>query len=115
MIRLLTSIAFATCLAAPAHALMVSAETALVCPEIADFAMVAAGKDVAECARVEKHMDLYGPVGRADAAPGGPFVRVRHNKRLYWAEASAFYMPNAGGVPLDETLAGARAPLPPAE
>lgn len=75
-----------------ARALMVAAESALLCPELGDFAAVSAGAPVpAACVRVARHDDLYGPVGRAGEAPGGPFVRVRHGEAFYWAEESAFY------------------------
>ena len=115
MIRFATIAALSVLFAAPAHALMVSVETALICPELEDFEAVASGTDVPGCARVEKHMDLYGPVGRAPKAPGGPFVRVRFEDRLYWAEEQAFYRPAPGVVPGDPGLAGASVPLPPAE
>ena len=65
--------------------------------------------------RIEKYMDLYGPVGRADKQAGGPYVRVRHNEALYWAEESAFYTARRDGAPVDEDKARARAPLPPIE
>ncbi|MEP0068041.1 hypothetical protein [Pyruvatibacter sp.] len=118
MIRLLTIAGLGLFLTAPAptsaHALMVSAETALVCPQLEDFQTVASGTDVPGCVRVEKHMDLYGPVGRAPKAPGGPFVRVRVDERLYWAEEHAFYMPSQSAAPGDAGLSGDKVPLPPA-
>jgi hypothetical protein len=120
VIRLLTmsgvSLAAAVLLAgAPARALTVAAESVLICPAIEDFRMVAAGQDVAACARVEKNADLYGPIGRADTLPGGPFVRVRHGKTLYWAEENAFYLPSAPAGAGAVGLSGAAVPLPPAK
>ena len=115
MIRFFTIAVLSAFITAPAHALMVSVETALICPELEDFKTVAGGTEVPGCARVEKHMDLYGPVGRAPNAPGGPFVRIRFEDRLYWAEEQAFYMPAPGVTPGDAGLAGASVPLPPAE
>gem|GEM_PF-5899718 len=122
MILRLTSLGLALGLslgiALPAHALMVSAETALVCPQLSDFHRLAGGTDVPGCVRIEKHMDLYGPVGRAPkspAHPGGPYVRVRHDNQLFWAEEAAFYMPSQSAAPGDVGLAGAKVPLPPAE
>jgi len=114
VIRYLTIAAFSVLLAAPSHALMVSAETALVCPELSDFQLVADGTAVPGCVRIEKHMDVYGPVGRAPAALGGPFVRVRVDDRLYWAEEQVFYMPSSSARPGDAGLSGAKVPLPPA-
>lgn len=115
MIRLLTIAGLSLFLASPASALMVSAETALVCPQLEDFQAVASGTEVPACVRVEKHMDLYGPVGRAPKAPGGPFVRVRVDERLYWAEEHAFYMPSQSAAPGDTGLSGAKVPLPPSK
>ncbi len=114
MIRFLTIAAFSVVLASPGQALMVSVETALVCPELSDFDAVAAGTPVPGCRRVEKHMDLYGPVGRAPDAPGGPFVRVRVDDGLYWAEERTFFMPSDSARPGDTGLSGAKVPLPPA-
>ena len=83
----------------PAVALVVAADAALACPDLADFRTIRAGGAIPEsCVRLVRHEDLYGPVGRAADEPGGPFVRVRQGARLYWAEESAFY-PSASGRP----------------
>ena len=115
MIRFFTIAAISVLFTAPAHALIVSVETALVCPRLEDFETVARGTSVPDCVRIEKHMDLYGPVGRAPVAPGGPFVRIRFEDRLYWAEEQAFYMPSPRATPGDAGLAGASVPRPPTE
>ena len=99
-----------------AQALQVSAEMAVACPQLEDFATLRAGGSLpATCVRIEKHMDLYGPVGRAYKAVGGPYVRVQHDEKLYWAEESAFYTARINGAPVDDDLAGERAPVPPIE
>jgi len=90
----------------PAWALTVAVESALICPALEDFNAVAAGQAVPDCARIERHMDLYGPVGRNAQAPGGPFVRVRHDNNFYWAEEDAFYRPSAGQAPAAPGKAG---------
>lgn len=102
MRRLLPAAVFAAVLAGvlagvgAVSAMTVSVESALLCPELADFRAIGAGGSVPPaCVRVGRHEDLYGPVGRAAREPGGPFVRVRRGDVLYWAEESAFY-PTSG-------------------
>lgn len=77
--------------AAPAAAYMLSAESALLCPQPDDFTTVIGGGEVpTACVRAFRHEDLYGPIGRMTGA-GGVLVRVRKDGVLYWAEESAFY------------------------
>lgn len=96
--------------ATPAQALIVSADAALACPHISDFKTLAEGWLVEDCVLLQKHADIYGPVGRAEREDGGPFIRVRHGGYLYWVEESAFY---GAGDTSDDDTARARAPFPP--
>lgn len=122
MIRTLTKRGGAAALAVvllpvgPSQALTVAVESALICPALEDFSAVAQGQVSPACARIERHMDLYGPVGRNAQVPGGPFVRVRYDNKFYWAEEDAFYRPSAGQAPAapgKAGLTGRDVPLPP--
>ncbi len=122
MIRNLTTLGGAAALAVvllpagPSQALTVAVESALICPALEDFSAVAQGQGGPACTRIERHMDLYGPVGRNAHAPGGPFVRVRYDNKFYWAEEDAFYLPSAGQAPAASGkagLTGRDVPLPP--
>ncbi len=106
IVRTLILVVLTILAVAPASALIVEVDGALMCPELSNFRAIAGGAAVPEaCVRAHADTDLYGPVGRAPDEPGGPFVRVRMDETFYWAEESAFYSLSGPGAD--------RAPVPP--